>query len=311
MRVPLGQAATVAMAEADMSQAEPSARLGEWSEFAQHDSVVDELDRIARKKRDHDGLLTFLCVWKGKDKDGKPWPRTWEPEKNINPQMVDEFVNPPEPTTEPFVLAAPELVAPDVADLLVAEWADQVGRSAAALLMRQREEFACRRLYAMSPCPPWLFLALWRRLGQMADGPDDLSDITAVKGHRGGNFVEDKFEVAATDLVEKIVAPHNTKGHGALVFRENNTAVMLVPPLDFTFKTRRDNNKTELVMTGHFMCLVDRKGKKGPRWAFDDERAAYDDTNKHAYKLAVAAAMRELGEGVVPARMREFLALLE
>ena len=99
-----------------------------------------------------------------------------------------------------------------------------------------------------------------------------------------------------------------------MILRENKTAVMLVPPLDFSFKTRREQQgkswPTELVVTGHFMCLVDRAGPKGPRWAFDDARAQYDATNKHAYKLAVAEAMRELGEAV-PARVRAFLALLE
>ena len=93
---------------------------------------------------------------------------------------------------------------------------------------------------------------------------------------------------------------------------------MLVPPLEFRFKTRRqdgvDGRKwpTELVVTGHFMCLVDRKGGRPPRWAFDDDRAEYGALNKHAYKLAVAASMRALGnEHAVPARLLKFLELLE
>ena len=87
---------------------------------------------------------------------------------------------------------------------------------------------------------------------------------------------------------------------------------MLVPPLTFTFKTRRDDRSapTELVVTGHFMCLVHREGKQ-PRWAFDDERAAYADANKLAYKIAVAHAMHELGSRVeLPAPLLSFLSLL-
>ena len=91
---------------------------------------------------------------------------------------------------------------------------------------------------------------------------------------------------------------------------------MLVPPLDLKFKTQRreaaDGREwpTELIITGHFMALVDRVGKP-PRWAFDDERAEYDAQNKHAYKLAVAEAMRALGEkATVPAKHLRFLSLL-
>ena len=127
--------------------------------------------------------------------------------------------------------------------------------------------------------------------------------------------VSAQFDIESTDLVEKILAPYNKSGHGALVMRENNTAVMLVPPLEFKFRTQRgegdDGRKwpTQLLVTGHFMCLVDRKGGKPPRWAFDEERAAYGDENKLAYKRAVAAAMRALGE-VVPAHMLEFLSII-
>jgi hypothetical protein len=59
------------------------------------------------------------------------------------------------------------------------------------------------------------------------------------------------------------------------------------------------------------MCLVDRGVGRVPQWAFDDERAEYGVTNKHAYKLAVADAMLALGEGVVPAHILEFLELLQ
>ena len=143
---------------------------------------------------------------------------------------------------------------------------------------------------------------------------DSVSAIYSVKGARGGKHVEDQFDIIASDLVAELVGPFNKIGHGALVFRETSKTAMLVPPLTFTFKTRREDSgisaPTEMVVTGHFMCLVHREGKD-PRWAFDDERAAYADTNKLAYKVAVAHAMHELGSRVeLPARLLSFLSLL-
>jgi hypothetical protein len=140
-----------------------------------------------------------------------------------------------------------------------------------------------------------------------------------VKGARGGKIVEDQFEVASVDIVHDLVGVFNKKRahcHGALVFRDNNTAVMLVPPLEFKFRTKRQGDgdartwPTEMSVTGHFMCLVDRKGPSGPRWAFDSTRAEYSSSNKHAYKIAVAAAMHELGPNIVPNRLLNFLSLL-
>ena len=142
---------------------------------------------------------------------------------------------------------------------------------------------------------------------------DMVSSIYAVKGARQGTYVEDQFDVIAPDLVERLVGKYNKTGHGALAFRQQEkTAVMLVPPLTFTFKTRREQGvdwPTELVVTGHFMCLVHREGKS-PRWAFDEARADYGPAHKLAYKKAVAAAVQELEPGVVPSQLVSFLSLL-
>ena len=133
-----------------------------------------------------------------------------------------------------------------------------------------------------------------------------------MRGARGGKHVEDEFTVLAQDVVRDLVEPFNLKstGVGSLVVRENNTAVMLVPPLTFTFRAQRVEGvsiPTLLTVTGHFVTLVDRKGPKGPRWAYDDVRAEYAPTNKLAYKVAVAEAVRELGPRVVPRRILEWL----
>ena len=150
------------------------------------------------------------------------------------------------------------------------------------------------------------------------DITDYVSDIVAVKGAKGGKTIEDHFDVASVDMVMGMLGMFNNKRtncHGSLVFRDNNTAVMLVPPLDFKFRTKRQDDvarqwKTELLVTGHFMCLVDGQGRKGPRWAFDSSRSDYSVLSKHAYKIALATAMKELGPNVVPQRMQRFTSIL-
>ena len=272
------------------------------------------MEKVVKKRRARDGGVEYLVRWQGYSSSSD----SWEPEENIEDSIVEEFEDAKQngPAAEPYVVTvADSVVAPDVADGLVAEWEAAVCRIAAGLLSRQRQEFACRKLFAMSPCPAWVFCALQRAFRARAGCEEAVSDITSVKGARGGKFVEDIFSIVSTDLVSEVVGEFNEGGHGSLVVRENNTAVTLVPPLEFKFKARRQadaNHRkwpTELIITGHFMCLVDRVGKT-PRWAFDDDRAAYSKENKHAYKLAVAAAMMKLGAHVVPQRVRKFLKLL-
>ena len=67
---------------------------------------------------------------------------------------------------------------------------------------------------------------------------------------------------------------------------------------------------TELLLQGHFVMLVDRKAMgKDPLWKFDDARAVYNKEVKLAYKIAVAAAMRERPD-VVPKHILKFLRIL-
>ena len=191
-----------------------------------------EVERIVRKKRDRDDQERYLVQWAGLKKDGTRWPKQWLAADQISPELIDAFDNPPPPAAIPFVLTQPELVAPAIADTLAPEWLAQIGRSAATLLARQREQFACRRLYSISPCPPWLFLAIHRGIKGLAAGleGEQVGDIRAVRGHRGGKHVEDEFVVVGTDLVEALAAPHNRSehGHGALVLLVIAVAIGIV-----------------------------------------------------------------------------------
>ena len=152
-----------------------------------------------------------------------------------------------------------------------------------------------------------------------AAGEDDIAahvtEISSVKGGRGGLHVEDNFKVLSTDVVESIVGPFNDTGAGLAVFRERERkGVLMVPPLEFTFKTKREADKpvnkwkTELVVTAHFMCVIQRQGRGGARFAFDTARAAYTDEHKLASKIAAADAMRRMGPDVVPEKLLEYLA---
>ena len=79
--------------------------------------------------------------------------------------------------TGPYVLSVEDSVAPDVADSLVKEWADDIGRKAAGLMARQREEFAGRSLFQVSPCPPWLVKALHRHCRLLAMTADPSTGV--------------------------------------------------------------------------------------------------------------------------------------
>ena len=67
-----------------------------------------------------------------------------------------------------------------------------------------------------------------------------------------------------------------------------------------------------LFVTGHFMQLVPRDGRKvTPRWVFDEDRAEYTDKNKHAYKIACAQAAAAVGREKFTPKVLKFLAGLQ
>jgi hypothetical protein len=115
------------------------------------------VERIVRKKVALDGTVMYLCKFVGHAKG------EYIPAEDVDSELVASFEEARAPgPAGPYVLSLPETIAPDVADALVTEWGEDIGRKSAALLARQREEFAARQLFSMSPCPPWLFRALQR-----------------------------------------------------------------------------------------------------------------------------------------------------
>ena len=124
------------------------------------------------KKRTRDGVTEVLVRWDtpvglpgGED--------SWEPIENIHDESLLEGVTPQGvrrprvavPYTSTYTQDHPD---ESLADSFVQCYVDDLGRKGAAMLAKQREEFACRRFMVMSPCPPSLFSAMHARLVEMA-----------------------------------------------------------------------------------------------------------------------------------------------
>ena len=91
----------------------------------------------------------------------------------MHQDLIDEFEAMAAPhdegPVEPFVITHDSHIISEMANLLIDEWEDDIGRKSGVLLVRQRDEFACKRLFQMSPCPPWLFCAIHRRFKKRAE----------------------------------------------------------------------------------------------------------------------------------------------
>eukprot|EP00966_Prymnesium_polylepis_P206732 4789261-Prymnesium_polylepis.2 len=132
---------------------------------------------------------------------------------------------------------------------------------------------------------------------------------------KNGALLADSFVIKSHELVQALV-------DSALVKHANDTLMMLAPPLRFLLRARRAPStdgalgvaRTELVVTGHFFGLV----AFGPRWAFDDERFSYKETNKLSHKKALALAAQRMdaaavaagAEAPTPPALAQFLAPL-
>jgi hypothetical protein len=73
---------------------------------------------------------------------------------------------------QPYVLSCASPLDDSMAGALATEWLDGVGRKGAALLGHQREEWAAKRFFTMSPCPAWLYVALHRAFCKRASAYD-------------------------------------------------------------------------------------------------------------------------------------------
>ena len=291
------------------------------------------VDKILKKKVCR-GAAQYQCTWEGHDEDHT----TWEPKRNLPSWLVADFErsqkcnvgqDPPARaavTRVPFVHTATEgtdaaarrMHAP--ANL----WLEEVARQTKEFLPKQK----CAKLvtFPRVMCPAWAFVDLRQLVVEVAEAlelpvPTEqlVTAIASERGGGGGRHVTDSFYVTSYDVLHALMGePH----FGALLLRANSTAVMLVPPLKFAFKTvRAAGAKQSLVVTAEFGALVWGSG----RWDFNamhvtppkdedgderDEREAAQYTTMYNHKRGIKAAVVKLAavkDGVVRPAMLEWL----
>jgi hypothetical protein len=291
------------------------------------------VDQILKKKVCH-GVVKYHCTWEGHGADHA----TWEPRRNLPSWLVADFErsqkrgvgeDPPTraaATRVPFVHTATEGTDASVRreHAPVTQWLQDVARVAGEALPKQK----CSKLvpFPRVMCPAWAFVDLRHMIYVAAeelalDVPTEqlVTPIASERGGGGGKNVTDSFYITSYDVLHVIMGMPDV---GALVLRANRTAVMLVPPLKFAFKTvRAAGARQSLVVTAEFGALV-----WGSRlWDFNamhvtppkdedgDERAereAAQDATMHNHKRGIKAAVVKLAaskDGVVPPAMLEWL----
>ena len=278
---------------------------------------------------------------------GGLWEPSWEPEDHISEDLLDEFEpmrvrggrhSPP----VPFALQAAPPIDASLALELVEPFGIEVARKAAYILSRQKAAAYDKLLFRLATCPPWLFVALREHFCRIAGGEranitpcasiplqlthlspspsaDELSahitPITSSRGGHGGVHIEDKFVIKSTNIVDKVVGQFNKQGPCALFKWPNNNLVMLMPPLTFKFRTRRDVDRapTELFVTGHFFGLADGMGSNTPCWMVARHVGGpyYTPEVEHKYKIALAnAAVVTMPSGLIPEHVLRWLSVL-
>mmetsp|Transcript_18210 Transcript_18210/g.54932 ORF Transcript_18210/g.54932 Transcript_18210/m.54932 type:complete len:232 (+) Transcript_18210:660-1355(+) len=217
----------------------------------------------------------------------------------------------------PFALQAAPPIDASLALELVEPFGIEVARKAAYILSRQKAAAYDKLLFRLATCPPWLFVALREHFCRIAG--DELSahitPITSSRGGHGGVHIEDKFVIKSTNIVDKVVGQFNKQGPCALFKWPNNNLVMLMPPLTFKFRTRRDVDRapTELFVTGHFFGLADGMGSNTPRWMVARHVGGpyYTPEVEHKYKIALAnAAVVTMPSGLIPEHVLRWLSVL-
>ena len=285
------------------------------------------VDQIIGKKTIGVGIK-YQCTWEGWDASQS----TWEPKRNLPSWLVAEYEAKLKPEVikrgkspaaaaprGPFVDAETEGTDPEARrqHAPVTLWIEEVARDAACLLPRQK--IASLKQISRMLCPAWAFVDIRHQIFELAaklelpvSTAELVTSITSEKGAAGGKHVTDVFYVTSYDVVHALMGKTGTD---ALVLRENNTAVMLVPPLKFAFRTVRATGPTrcQLIVTGEFACFV--WGSRVWNYVQPPEGETEDEQTERGAKeynhsRAIATAVTKLAaatEGVVPAAMLAWL----
>lgn len=312
---------------------------GEWDwgrTTGRIDKGVYEVSHVIRRRLRSDGVAEAFVRWEGWDEADDAWVL----EEDILDEELLEGVPvqkgterqhaPRQPYTLGFIAQTP-FFDDATADTMASEWLAMLGFQGARLLARQREAWAEKVVFDTKPCPPGLYVAMHRELRRMASSlpgaarrpgaracpsrgrdsrpvtpvgaGDDaamVTDIVAVKGTKGGKFVEDKFTINSVGVVRNVISPFNFTGKGSVAHLKNGNAVMLAPPMYLHFRRTRIGvtYPSELHVTAHYVILHERLTTKGPVFTFDDKRARYSDGTRVALKRDFARTVLEFPKGV-------------
>ena len=291
------------------------------------------VDQILKKKVCR-GVAKYQCTWVGHGAGHA----TWEPRRNLPSWLVADFErsqkrgvgeDPPTraaATRVPFVHTATEGTDAAVRreHAPVAQWMQDLARVVKETLPKQK----CSKMvtFPRVMCPAWAFVDLrhtiYTAAEQLAlDVPTEqlVTPIASERGGGGGKNVTDSFYVTNYDVLHVLMGMPDI---GALVLRANRTAVMLVPPLKFAFKTvRADGARQSLVVTAEFGALVwgsrawdfNAMHVAPPQAETEDERRereAAQDATMHNHKRGIKSAVSKLAattNGEVPPAMLDWL----
>ena len=136
--------------------------------LAEQTPDVYEVEHLLGKRK-RGSVIEYLCKWRNFGEEEN----TWEPEAGVADDLIEAYEEEqapePPPPAGPYVLTCEDIIPEAVSDSLVGEWVETVGRKGAALLSRQREQWAAKTFFSMSPCPAWLYKALHRALCSRGD----------------------------------------------------------------------------------------------------------------------------------------------
>ena len=133
-----------------------------------------EVDKIIGK-RTVDGVTLYKVQYLGSDNEGEKWPDTWEFADDISPELIEAYEELKSvrsaPSEEPYTVMYVRDNHPNhpIDGTLVEEFVDELGRSGLAMLKRQQDAYASKKIYSLKPCPAYIFAAVYKALEDLSD----------------------------------------------------------------------------------------------------------------------------------------------
>lgn len=71
----------------DFSKLERTEKMGR-ADPVKHNEIWEAERIVKHVKKTKEGKTLFLVEWSGRQSNGKPWPKTWEPAENLGPVLL-------------------------------------------------------------------------------------------------------------------------------------------------------------------------------------------------------------------------------